>query len=65
MSKNFDVAVARAMAGQTGGERTRSLIYALCDEVERLRAESDERRALLHEASEENTRLRDLLGGGT
>ena len=65
MSNNFDVAVARAMAGQAGGERTRSLIYALCDEVERLRAESDERRVLLHEVSEENTRLRDLLGGGT
>lgn len=61
MSKNFDLVVARTMAGQMGGERTRSLILALCDEAERLRAESEERLKLLREVSEENTRLRDML----
>jgi len=61
MSKNFDLVVARTMAGQMGGERTRSLILALCDEAERIRAESEERLKLLREVSEENTRLRDML----
>lgn len=47
MSANFDLAVARTMAEQMGGERTRRLLLALCDEVERLREENAKLRALL------------------
>lgn len=61
MSANFDLTVARTMAEQMGGERTRLLLLALCDEVERLRAESAERAALLREITEENTKLRAML----
>lgn len=61
MSKHFDLTVARTLACQTGGERTRQLILALCDEVQRLRDESAERAALLREVTEENTKLREML----
>lgn len=61
MSKNFDIAVARTMAEQMGGERTRNLMVALCDEVERVREESEDRLRLLREVSEENTKLRTIL----
>jgi hypothetical protein len=51
MSANFDLAVAR----------TRVLLLALCDEVERLREEADLRVSLLREVTEENTKLRAML----
>lgn len=61
MSANFDLTVARTMASQMGGERTRLLILALCDEVEQLRTEADGRSNLLREVTEENTKLRAML----
>jgi hypothetical protein len=61
MPDPLDLRTVRNMADLAAGERTRSLLFALCDEVEALRTLSEERLALLHEVSRENTRLRALL----
>lgn len=45
----MDISTIRTIAAMVPGERTRTLLLLLCDEVERLRKENEELRQRLRE----------------